>query len=140
MSGSFINYIKENKNFRRAAVLIAVGIILIFISSSFGSQKTEKTNEITLDEYKERLEEDIASICSDVSGVGKCRVFITLERGEQNSYKGSSVIETKPPKVLGVTVVCRGADSDLVRGELTDMLTALFDIGANRVAILKLNS
>ncbi len=140
MNGSFINYIKENKNFRRAAVLIAVGIILIFISSSFGSQKTEKTNEITLDEYKERLEEDIASICSDVSGVGKCRVFITLERGEQNSYKGSSVIETKPPKVLGVTVVCRGADSDLVRGELTDMLTALFDIGANRVAILKLNS
>ena len=121
-------------------MLIAVGIILIFISSSFGSQKTEKTNEITLDEYKERLEEDIASICSDVSGVGKCRVFITLERGEQNSYKGSSVIETKPPKVLGVTVVCRGADSDLVRGELTDMLTALFDIGANRVAILKLNS
>lgn len=140
MNGSFINYIKENKNFRRAAVLIAVGIILIFISSSFGSQKTEKTSEITLDEYKERLEEDIASICSDVSGVGKCRVFITLERGEQNSYKGSSVIETKPPKVLGVTVVCRGADSDLVRGELTDMLTALFDIGANRVAILKLNS
>ena len=140
MNGSFINYVKENKNFRRAAVLIAVGIILIFISSSFGNQKAEKTSEITLDEYKERLEEDIASICSDVSGVGKCRVFITLERGAQNSYKGTSVIETKPPKVLGVTVVCRGADSDLVQSELTNMLTALFDIGANRVAILKLNS
>ena len=141
MNGSFIAFIKENKNFRKAAALIAVGIILIFISSSFGNQKADnKTDEITLDEYKERLEEDISSICSDVSGVGKCRVFITLERGEQNTYKGSSVIETKPPKVLGVTVVCRGADSDYVRSELTDMLTALFDIGANRVAILKLNS
>lgn len=141
MNGSIIAFIKESKNFRKAAVLIAVGIILIFISSSFGNQKADnETDEITLDEYKERLEEDIASICSDVSGVGKCRVFITLERGEQNVYKGSSVIETKPPRVLGVTVVCRGANSDYVRAELTDMLTALFDIGANRVAILKLNS
>lgn len=140
MNNNFLTFIKKNKNIKKAAILIAVGIILIFISSSFGGETVEKTSELTLDEYKARLEEDIASICSDVDGVGKCRVFITLERGEQNSYKGSSVIETKPPKVLGVTVVCRGADSDCVRGELTDMLTALFDIGANRVAILKLNS
>lgn len=140
MNNNFLTFIKENKNIKKAAILVAVGIILIFISSSLGGETAEKTSELTLDEYKARLEEDIASICSDVDGVGKCRVFITLERGEQNTYKGSSVIETKPPKVLGVTVVCRGADSDCVRGELTDMLTALFDIGANRVAILKLNS
>ncbi len=120
--------------------MIAIGIILIFVSSSFGKSEDKSADGITLDEYKIRLEEEIASICSDVSGVGKCRVFITLERGEQNVYKGSSVIETKPPKVLGVTVVCRGADSDYVRAELTDMITALFDIGSNRVAILKLNS
>ena len=120
--------------------MIALGIILIFISSSFAKSEDKGSGEITLDEYKDRLEEEIASICSDVDGVGKCRVFITLERGEQNVYKGTSVIETKPPKVLGVTVICRGANSDTVRAELTDMLTALFDIGSNRVAILKLNS
>ena len=120
--------------------MIAIGIVLIFVSSSFGKTEKESSDGITLDEYKVRLEDEIASICSDVSGVGKCRVVITLERGEQNVYKGSAVIETKPPKVLGVTVVCRGADSDSVRAELTDMLTALFEIGANRVAILKLNS
>jgi hypothetical protein len=120
--------------------MILLGIILIFVSSSFEKKEKDSQDGIALDEYKLRLENEIASICSDVFGVGKCRVFITLERGEQNVYKGSSVIETKPPKVLGVTVVCRGADSDYVRAELTDMLTALFDVGSNRVAILKLNS
>lgn len=140
MNANFFTFIKENKNFRRAAIMIALGIILIFISSSFAKSEDKGSGEITLDEYKERLEDEIASICSDVDGVGKCRVFITLERGEQNVYKGTSVIETKPPRVLGVTVICRGANSDTVRAELTDMLTALFDIGSNRVAILKLNS
>ena len=96
--------------------------------------------EITLDEYKELLEAEIESLCSDVSGVGRCRVFITFERGVQDTYKGSNIIESKPPKVLGVTVVCTGGDSDAVKSSVTEMISALFDIGYNRVAVLKLNS
>ena len=123
------------------ALLILLGLILILSSSFSEDAKNENRNEIiTLDEYKERLEEEIRELCSSVDGVGKCRVTVTFERGEQNVYKGSSVIETKPPRVQGISVVCRGADSDRVRIQLTELLTALFDIGSNRVAILKLNS
>ena len=123
------------------ALLILLGLILILSSSFSGDAKNKNRNEtVTLDEYKERLEEEIRELCSSVDGVGKCRVTVTFERGEQNVYKGSSVIETKPPRVQGISVVCRGADSDRVRIELTELLTALFDIGSNRVAILKLNS
>ena len=123
------------------ALLILLGLILILSSSFSEDAKNENRNEIiTLDEYKQRLEEEIRELCSSVDGVGKCRVTVTFERGEQNVYKGSSVIETKPPKVQGISVVCRGADSDRVRIQLTELLTALFDIGSNRVAILKLNS
>ena len=135
-----MTFVKSNKRILKIGIFILIGIILIFASSAGENKKSEEKGEITLDEYKEKLEDEIADICRDVDGVGKCRVFITLERGEQNSYKGSMIMETKPPKVLGVTVVCRGADSDYVKSELTDMLTALFDIGANRIAILKLNS
>lgn len=123
------------------ALLILLGLILILSSSFSEDAKNENRNEIiTLDEYKQRLEEEIRELCSSVDGVGKCRVTVTFERGVQNVYKGSSVIETKPPRVQGISVVCRGADSDRVRIQLTELLTALFDIGSNRVAILKLNS
>ena len=85
------------------------------------------------------VEEELADMCSSVSGVGRCKVTVTFERGEERVYKGSLLIESKPPKVLGVTVVCKGADSDLVRAEIVGMMSALFDIGANRIAVLKLN-
>lgn len=140
MNKGFTAFIKENKRILKIGLIAALGIVLILISSSVGaSEKNEKDGEITLDEYKERLEAELSDLCSDVQGVGKCRVFVTFERGEQNTYKGSAVTETKPPKVLGITVICKGADSDRVRSELTDMLTSLFDIGSNRVAVLKLN-
>ena len=118
-----------------------LGILLIFISS-FDSDGTSGivNEEISLDEYKERIESEVASLCSSVEGVGRCRVFITFERGEQTVYKGSAVLETKPPRVQGVTVVCRGAESDNIKSQLTEMMCALFDVGSNRVAILKLNS
>ena len=121
-------------------IFLIIGVVLLFISSSTGKRAESVGSESeSLTEYKKQLESEIASLCSDVDGVGKCRVFITFERGEQNEYKGSQVIETRPPRILGITVICRGAESDTVRRELTDMLTALFGIGSNRVAVLKLN-
>ena len=136
--GELLKSLKKRGLLTKALILLIVGILLIVISS-FGKDSAKESEGESLSEYKERLEGEIASLCSDVDGVGKCKVFITFERGEQNIYKGSLVTESKPPKILGVTVICRGAGSDEVRHELTEMLTALFDIGSNRVAVLKLN-
>ncbi len=138
--GKLISLLKERGMLPWVLGLFIIGVVLILISSvgDGGSAEADGT-ELSLTEYKERLESEIADLCSDVDGVGKCRVFITFERGAQSSYKGSTLIETKPPKILGITVVCRGADSDAVRRDITDMLTSLFDIGSNRIAVLKLN-
>ena len=139
MVSGITRYIKENKRIILIALFALVGIFFVIISSSSGGDEVEN-KEITLDEYKELLEAEIESLCSAVDGVGSCRVFITFERGVQDTYKGSNIIESKPPRVLGVTVVCRGGDSDAVRSSVTEMICALFDIGYNRVAVLKLNS
>lgn len=143
MGSGIRKYVKENKRILLIAGFALFGIFLVIISSSIGNGERSVSADggtETLEEYKIRLEGEIESLCSDVAGVGKCRVFITFERGAQNSYKGGTVIETKPPKVLGVTVICKGGESDSVRQELSDMICAIFDIGYNRVAILKLNS
>lgn len=141
MDKGFVGYIKENKRLWRVILPLALGIILILISSAISKSEGESPgSENTLGEYKEGLEREIADLCSDIEGVGRCRVFITFERGEQSIYKGSSVIETKPPKILGVSVICQGADNQTVRARIVEMITSLFGIGANRVAVLKLNS
>ena len=132
---------RKNKKVLCVALIAVLGIVLIF-ASSYGEKEDvrDKEEKTSLDEYKERLENEIASLCSAVDGVGKCKVIISFERGEQTVYRGSSVIEVKPPEIKGVIIACRGADNDTVRLQLIDMMTALFDIGSNRVAISKLNS
>lgn len=133
-------YILSNKKTVLLIVLFLFGILMLTFSSSLFSQEEESKDTLELTEYKKNLEEELSEICSSVRGVGKCRVMVTFERGEEKVYKGSSLIESRPPKVMGVTVVCRGADSDAVRSEIVDMMVALFDIGANRVSVLKFNS
>lgn len=133
-----IELFKKRKRLCVSVLLILLGVVLIALSSvNTGGASEEK---ISLSEYKKTLEAELEELCSSVRGVGKCRVMVTFERGEENTYKGSSLIETKPPRVLGVSIVCKGADSDSVRAELFEMVGALFDIGSNRISILKLNS
>ena len=130
-------YAQKNKGSVLLFALLMLGVFLLILSSAPETEIQEDTE--LLEEYKARLEEELSAVCSSVSGVGRCKVTVTFERGEEKIYKGSSVIETRPPKVLGVTVVCKGADSDKVRSEIIDMMSALFDIGTNRIAVLKLN-
>lgn len=132
-------YVIKNKRSIIIFALLLCGIFMLIFSSSTATESPQNEQIEGLDEYKKRLEAELADICSSVSGVGRCRVTVTFERGEEKIYKGSSLIETRPPKVMGVTVVCKGADSDLVKAEIVGMMSALFDIGANRIAILKLN-
>ena len=144
MLNEAINSAKEqlskNKNTVFLVLLLIFGVLLISLSSSPYETQKEETSSESLEEYKARLEDELGAVCSSVRGVGKCRVTVTFERGEERIYKGSSLIESRPPKVMGVTVVCKGADSDTVRAEIVGMMSALFDIGTNRIAVLKLNS
>lgn len=129
--------ILKNKRIILLVALVTVGILILALSSG-GDDVSSSVGETTLGEYKASLEAELCELCSKIEGVGRCYVSVSFSRGAQNSYKGSSLIETKPPEVLGITVICKGADSDLVRSRVIDMLSALFGIGSNRIAILKL--
>lgn len=133
-----IKTLMKGKGSRIALLILifTIGIVLILAS---GRGEDIKTGEKSLEEYKAELEAELAELCSSVKGVGKCRVSVSFSRGAENTYKGSVLIETRPPEVLGVIIVCRGADSDSVRRDLTELVTSLFGIASNRVAILKLS-
>ena len=132
-------FLKEK--YRLIAVVFAaiVGIVLIALSFGGGNNGEEKNNTVSLAEYKATLEGELEGACSSVRGVGRCEVIVTFERGAENTYKGNSLIESKPPRVMGVTVICDGADSDEVRACITGMMSSLFAIGTNRISVMKLN-
>ena len=117
--------------------LLAVGIFLLSFSGD-GTKKSTQAAEGDTVRYLAALEEETASLCSSVQGVGKCRVMITLEKGEETVYRAGAKIGTTPPRVQAITLVCEGGGTDRVRREMSSMLSSLFGIGENRVTVLKL--
>ena len=69
----------------------------------------------------------------------------SLERKDEyvivdgSSGEEGIVVRVAEPKVRGVAVVCRGAGSDTVRGQIIETVTALLDISSARVSVAKMN-
>ena len=120
-------------------LLLLLAIALLLVAAPIFDAEEPVADEQPLAEYKAALEAELSRLCSSVEGAGECRVTVSFSGGAESVYKGSHLVETRPPRVMGIAVVCRGADSNAVRAQLTEMLGALFELGSNRISVLKLN-
>jgi hypothetical protein len=78
---SFLGIISDKKNLK-FLIIAAAGVLLLIISLFMGGgDRSAKSTDISLGEYKLRLEEELSGICSSVEGAGKCRVMITFSEG-----------------------------------------------------------
>ena len=118
-------------------IFIVVGVLLLCISS-FGVGEEEVKGD-SLADYKVRLEEELCEFISSVEGAGRCKVMISFSEGERSEYRGTVKTADYPPKILGVTVLCKGGEKESVRRDITEMLSSLYDIGSNRICVLKLS-
>lgn len=110
---SFFDYLRENK--KSVVLLLIASVVLValcFIPAGSAS------DDEGLDE-----ESRLSAVVAEVSGVGRCEVMI--------NYDGNG-------EVFGVIILCEGAESVSVRERLSDLLTSLYGIGANRISILKI--
>ncbi len=126
---------------RGRGLLVCAGVLglVLLLAGSFGSGcNTEMSGvqeETSLDAYRAALTKEAEALCRRVTGAGDTYIMLTLESGESMTYSGSHVTSVTPPRVLGVAVVSEGARSDTVRAELTELLGALFHVGAHRIHI-----
>lgn len=121
MNKGFIKYIKEKQDVFKIAIVLALGLVLIFLGG-----RGDGTAHVT----EEGTEEKIATACSRIAGVGECEVFLCYSASDS---RGEGEVES-------VIVICDGADSVEVRYRLTEMLSSFFGIGANRIKVEKKSS
>ncbi len=83
-------YLKVLKNPKTILIVGVAGLILILLSTAFSSNSKKKELEIdieiTAEEYKAILEEDIKKTVIDITGSKNVSVIITLESGIKYSY------------------------------------------------------
>ena len=104
-----IEFMRGRKSFWFIAAALILGIILMISGRGEGFQTGDRT------------EARLKSLCDDVRGVSDVYVMVTYDRDD---------------KVIGVAVVCSGGDNAEIRLKLTNMICALFGIGADSVSIL----
>ena len=156
-----IEKIIKHKNLFLPAIAVILAAIL-FSSSALSDQsastQTDKyTTEYSSDElktYTEQMEERIKLFLSDIKGISKVSVILTIESSSETVYatqgnnadyvliKDSKGNENAIPlteisaKIRGIAVVCDYGGDERLKMTVIDLLSALFDVGTNRVTVL----
>ena len=117
------NKIREFLSADSSAVKLA-GVMLLGLALILLGSLTTRSDKTTLP-VQQTDDERMAEICSQMEGVGECRVFMTYSSDGED--------------VFAALVLCDGADSVLVREKITSLFTSLYGIGSHRVEIQRLN-
>ncbi len=144
--------------------VMCIGLIMVTFGDKNGKiNKTdsgeEKENVVTSNTAEEKkIEQQLEEILSEVSGVGKIKVFVTYEstdekivlkdkdgHGGENTvqYGGSSenqpfVYKVLPPEIGGVLIVSEGADDVKTKNDIADAVSTVLEIPLHKVKVLKM--
>ena len=147
-----------------AAGVVGIAL-LIFGGRSEKSEKKENVEafaqdgtELSATAFAEAAEERIVGICSGVAGVGEVQAVVSLEggyravyasdvQGSDGSYRNQTVLRGSgsseqailvgydAPRIVGIGIVCTGGDDPTVRKNVTMLVSAAFDVSANKIYV-----
>lgn len=139
----------------------------VSFSGSGGNKETKEATAQEPDitarqtQYREKMKQELTEILRRVEGVGNVEVMLTLkasnekvtlkdntDRGNdteeqtvliEDSERNSSpyVIQEKEPELEGVVIVCDGGADAGVKREITEAVSALFQIESHKIKIMK---
>ena len=156
-----IEKIIKHKNLFLPAIAVILAVIL-FSSNTFSNRTTipstdKYTTEYSSDElqtYTEQMEERIKLFLGEIKGISNVSVILTVESSSETVYatqgtnsdyvlvKDSKGNENAIPlteisaKIRGIAVVCDYSGDERLKMTVIELLSALFDVGANRISIL----
>ena len=123
------------------------------------AQQTDTTTKQA--QYREQMKQELMELLRRVDGVGNVEVMLTLkasnekvtlkdntDRGNateeqtvliEDSNRNSSpyVIQEKEPELEGVVIVCDGGDDAGIKREITEAVSALFQVESHKIKIMK---
>lgn len=118
---TIINLLKGERGRRAVLLLALVGLTLLLLGGVLSRRASEDAGQGTTESDPVR---SIEELCSQIEGVGECRVILSY------SPDGRTVV--------AACVVCEGGDSITVRHRLTEMLSSFYGIGYHRVSVEKM--
>ena len=154
------------KKYRYPIFIVLAGIVLMSISGNKSTEQNADAAPITSQVQQPDMADRLADILSEISGVGKVKVMLTVSVGETTKYhsdedistttNGSSVrketvivsgdnrteqaliAQILPPQYRGAVIVCQGGDRASVQLAVTDAVSKVTGLGADQISVLKM--
>lgn len=151
--------------YRYAVLVLAIGLILMALPANKNNEQAD-VQESTVPAQTVDPSQELAQILSQIQGVGKVQVLLTVKAGESTIYQtdedittsetGSSirketviitdsdrdqqplVVQTLPPQYLGAVIVCQGAENASVRLAVVEAVCKATGLGADKISVLKM--
>lgn len=150
--------------YKYAAMVLLLGVTLMLMPQKEKTQAQPPAEQIKEDETS--LEERLETVLSQMAGVGKAKVLLTLATGTSYQYQTDVQTHTKQeetevqketvlasdgagkqspiavrttyPTYQGALVLCQGADSAAVRLDVIDAVSDLTGLGSDKISVIKM--
>lgn len=154
------------KKYRIPILVLALGLLLMLLPTTSQKAKTKTVTQTTQPVMNENLEERLSQILSQISGVGRVEVMLTVRSGETTVYQTDEDITTTengtsirketviisdsgrnqqpiisqilPLQYMGAVIVCQGADDVQVRLAVVEAVTKATGLRADKITVLKM--
>lgn len=151
------------RQYKLAALILAIGLVLMLIPN--GSSQEEYVSPPVV-QTTVSAEDQLESILSQIQGVGKVRVLLTVAQGERTVYvydedqsdtldtgslRREAVVVTStdrgqtglvsqviPPVYLGAVIVCQGGDQAGVQLAVVEAVCDATGLTADKITVLKM--
>ena len=152
-------FLKLVKQYKYIALILSAGLVLMLLPESpkqeSQSGQTSATEALT-------MEEKLEQILTQIQGVGKVRVLLTVARGEQviyvydedrsesdttreaviitdsNRAQAGLVSQVLPPGYLGAVIVCQGGENPGVKLAVVEAVCDATGLTADKITVLKM--
>ena len=153
------------KKYKYAILILIIGAALMLMPSAQIGSRKENSSPVTIISGSS-LQEELEDILSSVKGVGKVRVMLKEAMGAETIYQTNQDItvsdsgsdsrvevititdadrneqglvkQVNPPQYLGVIVLCEGADNPATKLAVTEAVSKITGLGADKIAVLKM--
>lgn len=152
-------------NYRYPILILLAGLILLTVPGKKTSSEAPQTT-VSTETQKADTAQLLADVLSQMNGVGKVKVMLTVSVGETTIYHSDEDIDTAeglssvrketvivtdsqrnqkplvtqviPEKYQGAVIVCQGADNPSVKWAVVEAVSKATGLGADQISVLKM--
>lgn len=151
--------------YKYTLLIFMIGILLMLVPSNLLASGGKDKNLETV-QQKESVQQELEEILSYMKGAGTVKVMLKELSGEETIYEVNEDIsvsdsssdtridvititdqnrnehglvkQVNPPKYQGAVILCQGGDDPSVRLAITDAVSKITGLGADKIAVFKM--